>query len=83
MMPTLFTLVHDHLLLLVAILEEAEDTDFSDLGRLLLGGFASAIVIALAFVFVKVRLREKSPARHGFISIGTTQVSGKIKRGDK
>lgn len=42
--------------------------DFADLGTLLLGGFATAVVVALAFAFIKLRLTEKKePAE--FISI--------------
>jgi uncharacterized membrane protein len=44
-------------------------TDFQDLGKLLLGGVALAIVIAIAFTFVRFRLRDKKPQRSSFISI--------------
>jgi len=45
------------------------DTDFNDLGKLMLVGFAAAIVFALAFTFVRLRLREKNPDQPAFISI--------------
>lgn len=72
MIPTLVTFVHNHFLLVIAILEEAENTDFNDLGILLLSGFAAAIVIALTLMLVKLRLRDKRPAENGFISIGSS-----------
>jgi hypothetical protein len=45
-------------------------TDFRDLGKLLLGGVAVAIVVAIGFTFVRLRLRDKRPQRSSFISIG-------------
>jgi len=56
---------------LILLLEETQ-TDFNDLGKLLFGGFGAAIVFALAFTFVRLRLREKSPQTSNFISIGAT-----------
>ena len=44
-------------------------TNFDDLGKLMLGGFAAAIIVALAFTFVRLRLRDKYPDQPGFISI--------------
>lgn len=48
---------------------EVEAADFGELGRLLLGGFAAAIVVALTFTLLRLRLREKRPTRSQFISI--------------
>ena len=48
-------------------------TDFQDLGKLLFGGVALAIVVAVAFTFVRFRLRDKKPQRSNFISIGARQ----------
>ena len=45
------------------------ETDFNDLGKLMLVGFAAAIALALAFTFVRLRLRDKNPDQPGFISI--------------
>lgn len=45
-------------------------TDFQDLGKLLLGGVALAIVVAIGFTLVRLRLRDKRPQRSSFISIG-------------
>jgi hypothetical protein len=49
-----------------------EATDFNDLGKLLLGGVAAAIVCAVAFTLVRLRIRDKRPATSNFISIGPT-----------
>ena len=47
--------------------------DFGDLGTLLLGGFALAVVIGIALVFVRLRLREKKPPPAQFISISNVE----------
>jgi hypothetical protein len=53
--------------------EQNIGSDFSDLGTLLLVGFLAAVVIGLAFTFVRIHLREKRPADAGFISIGNVK----------
>jgi len=45
--------------------------NFDDLGKLLLGGVAAAIVVAVAFTFVRFRLRDKKPQTSNFISISS------------
>jgi len=57
----------------VLALTEETSTDFNDLGKLMLIGFAAAIVVAVAFTFVRLRLREKTPQTSNFISISSTQ----------
>jgi len=57
----------------VLALTEETSTDFNDLGKLMLIGFAAAIVVAVAFTFVRLRLREKTPRTSNFISISSTQ----------
>ena len=61
------------LYLFVCLVGEAQgqnlETDFNDLGKLMLLGFAAAIFFALAFTFVRLRLRDKNPQPSGFISI--------------
>jgi len=56
------------MLALINLLQE-NTSSFDDLGRLLLGGVAAAIVIAVAFTFVRFRLRDKKPQTSNFISI--------------
>jgi predicted RND superfamily exporter protein len=60
--PTAFTLI--------SLIQETE-TNFQDLGKLLLGGVAAAIAIALAFTVVRLRVRDKRPQISPFISIAT------------
>ena len=55
----------------ITLLQESE-THFNDLGKLLLGGVAAAIVFAVAFTFVRLRLRDKKPTS-SFISISASE----------
>jgi hypothetical protein len=57
-------------LLLIELFQE-NSTNFDDLGKLLLGGVAAAIVLAVGFTLVRFRLRDKKPMRSGFISINS------------
>ena len=57
-------------LALINVLQE-NTSSFDDLGKLLLGGVAAAIVIAVAFTFVRFRLRDKKPQTSNFISINS------------
>ena len=45
----------------ISLLQDSIGSDFSDLGRKLLGGFAAAVVVAVAFTVIKLRLRDKKP----------------------
>jgi hypothetical protein len=45
--------------------------NFDDLGKLLLGGVAAAIVVAVGFTLVRFRLRDKKPQASSFISISS------------
>ena len=47
--------------LAISLLQDSIGSDFSDLGRKLLGGFAVAVVVAIAFTIIKLRLRDKNP----------------------
>ena len=55
----------------VCLVGDVQDTqtDFNDLGKLLLGGVAAAVVFAVFFTFVRLRLRDKNPQPPAFISI--------------
>jgi len=57
---------------LITLLQET-DTHFNDLGKLLLGGVAAAIVFAVALTFVRLRLRDKKPPTSNFISISASE----------
>jgi len=68
----LLILVLPSSLALITLLQETE-THFNDLGKLLLGGVAAAIVFAVAFTFVRLRLRDKKPPTSSFISISASE----------
>lgn len=57
----------------ICLAQEADVSDFNDLGVLLFGGFVLALGVAIAFTFVKLRLRDKKPPRGEFISINPLQ----------
>jgi hypothetical protein len=56
-----------------SLVEEEIATDFNDLGKLLLGGFALAVLVAVALTFVRLRLQEKKTHTSGFISISSVE----------
>jgi hypothetical protein len=55
----------------ISFVQEANVSDFDDFGTLLFGGFVLAIVVAVAFTFVKLRLRDKKRPQGEFISISS------------
>jgi hypothetical protein len=66
-MPMIIAL-HHLSLFLINILQDETSSDFNDLGKKLLGGFVLAVVVAVAYTFIKLRLRDKNPPA-AFISI--------------
>jgi hypothetical protein len=58
-------------MLLIELLQENTATNFDDLGKLLLGGVAAAIVVAVGFTLVRFRMRDKKPPSSNFISINS------------
>jgi hypothetical protein len=62
--------LHNLGLLSITILQEDPSSDFSELGKELLGGFVLAVVVAVAFTLIKLRLRDKQPPSK-FISISS------------
>jgi len=66
-MPTILALYHLSLLL-ISLLQDDTASAFNDLGKQLLGGFVLAVVVAVAYTFIKLRLRDKKPSAQ-FISI--------------
>ena len=59
----------DVMVLMILLQENAGN--FDDLGKLLLGGVAAAIVVAVGFTVVRFRLRDKKPQTSSFISISS------------
>jgi len=51
---------------------QAESTDFKDLGKMLLVGFVLAVAAGVAFTLVRLRMRDKNPAR--VISITSREI---------
>jgi len=66
----LFFLLCVNLFALINLIQEEAGT-FDDLGKLLLGGVAAAIVVAVAFTLIRFRLRDKNPQTSNFISISS------------
>ena len=62
------------LLMLMSLLQETTGA-FDDLGKLLLGGVVSAIVVAVGFTLIRFRLRDKKPPTSNFISINSEHHS--------
>ena len=58
-------------MLLMELLQENVTSSFDDLGKLLLGGVAAAIVVAVGFVLIQFRMRDKKPPTSSFISINS------------
>ena len=46
---------------------------FDDLGKLLLGGVIAAIVVAIGFTLIRMRMQDKKPQSSNFISISSTE----------
>lgn len=59
--------------LAISFLQETNGSDFNDLGRKLLEGFGLAVVIAIAYTFIKLRRRDRNPP--AFISITATPAT--------
>ena len=70
-MPTTLAL-HQLSVIAISLLLEDTSSDFSDLGKKLLGGFVLAVVVAVVFTFIRLRLRDKKPPAE-FISISSCQ----------
>lgn len=52
------------------VIEEGNETDFKDLGKLMLAGFVLAVGVGIAFTVIRMRLRDKRPPAD-FISINS------------
>jgi hypothetical protein len=69
MLPLTILAPYCQTLIAMSLFQESAVAEFNDLGTLLLGGFASAIGVALVFTFIKLRLRDKRPRTADFITI--------------
>jgi len=59
----------------VSLLQDDTSSDFNDLGKKLLEGFVVAVVVAIAYTFIKLRIRDKKPPAD-FISIKPNREPG-------
>jgi hypothetical protein len=59
-------------LISISLLQDDTSSDFDGLGKKLLGGFALAVVVAVAYAIIKLRLRDKKPPTE-FLSINSFQ----------
>jgi len=66
------------MLLLTLLQENATTSSFDDLGKLLFGGVAAAIVVAVGFVVIQFRMRDKKPPKSNFISITGKDPSSSV-----
>lgn len=62
-----------NLFLLLLNLEEAATGVFDDLGKLLLGGIVTAIVVAIGFTLIRLKTQNKKPQTSSFISISAAE----------
>ena len=58
--------------LAITLLQDSISLEFGDQGRKLLGGFAVAVVVVVAFTVIKFRRRDKNPPKP-FISVISTK----------
>ena len=54
----------------MCLVMEGDETDFKDLGKLMLAGFVLAVGVGIAFTVIRMRLRDKKPPAD-FISINS------------
>ena len=66
-MPAILALYHLSLVA-ISLVSDETSSDFNGLGKKLLGGFVLAVVVAIAFAVIKMRLSDKKPPAK-FISI--------------
>ena len=57
--------------MLALLLLLQETTDFNDIGKLMLGGFGAAIILAVAFVFFRLKMQERKPPKSSFTTISS------------
>lgn len=60
-------------LCLLYLQEVTPTAAFDDLGKLLLGGSVAAVVLAIGFTLIRMRIRDKKPQTSNFISISSVE----------
>ena len=61
------------LLALSILVQQESETNFNDLGKLMIGGVIVALLVALAFTFIRLKLRDRKPQDSGFVTIGSNR----------
>jgi hypothetical protein len=65
-------------MVLMTLIQENATSSFDDLGKLLLYGLVTAIVVAVGFTVVRFRMRDKKPPTSNFISITDKDQSSSV-----
>jgi hypothetical protein len=71
MLTTIALLLYRLGLFSVWFVQQAEVSDFDDLGIWLLAGFAVAVALAIALTIIRMKFQAKRPPSPGFISINS------------
>lgn len=66
-MPVILAL-YNLTVIVISFVSDESSSDFGGMGKEILGGFVLAVVVAVAFTFIRLRLRDKNPPAK-FISI--------------
>jgi hypothetical protein len=61
----------------ILVLSDCDDCWFNDLGKLLFGGVALAILVGVIISLLVRRMKEKAPASSGFVSIRSSDTHNK------
>jgi hypothetical protein len=69
----LLSLLPSYYVLALTLAQDNAAAEIGDLGKLLFVGVAGAIVVAIAFTFIRLHLRDKKPPVADFISINSFQ----------
>jgi hypothetical protein len=74
LVPALYALFKfTDLLLSTLLISDCDDCGFEHLGYYLFGGLAVAIGLAVALVFIKMRVQDKKSSSSAFLSISASE----------
>ena len=72
----IFTGLQD-VLYAVIVASDCDECGFNDLGKLLFGGVLAAILVGVVISVLARRMKAKSPASSGFVSIRSSDTNNK------